>query len=227
MTKCIKQRWPEDEELRDILFDLKFGSPALFRVAQCLFEEYVDPEICYHSNPSNDEIVHYNMAFSEWSLFDFDLGDGMTPIRRAALLDPTLGEFASSQFYSLFWVIEQNQDTCVSRLRDTITCADFLVYDHVLAHNSRWAKGILGSRLAKVNGDWRFAGQVHLHDNATSTPAAHDPAAEGATIQDPYAFIRHVEAVMGHNGIYHGTLLETCFLDEKMLENQAQAEPVL
>ena len=55
--------------------------------------------------PSEAEIVQCNMAFSEWTLFDFDMGNEMTPLKRAARQDPSLTEFSDTQFYSVFWVI--------------------------------------------------------------------------------------------------------------------------
>lgn len=214
MMEQVGQRWPESEELEEILLDIKFGSPNLFDVARLIFEDAVDPDAYHKQTPSAGEIIQCNMAFSEWSLFDFDLGAGMTPLRRAARKDPSLEEFADTQFYSLFWVISQSRDQEVSVLRDSVTCEDFLVHDRTLARNARWSKGLLGSRIARVANEWRFAGQVHLHDNNDIPPEPHVDSIDGLGIQDPEAFITHVEQVMGHHGIYHDRVLEHVLLDD-------------
>ena len=205
-TYAVQQRWPESRELADILADIKFGTPCLFDVAQTIFQETVDPE-AYHHTPSPDEILQCNMAFSEWSVFDFDLGNEMTPIKRAARCDPSLKEFADTQFYSIFWVISQDKEADLTRLRDIVTCEDFLVKDHMLAHKERWATGTLGTRIARVGKEWHLAGQVHLHDNAESEPLPHAEGGDGLGIQNPSAFIGHVESVLGHNGIYNDSFL--------------------
>ena len=80
----VGQRWPESEELEEILLDIKFGSPNLFDVARLIFEDAVDPDAYHKQTPSAGEIIQCNMAFSEWSLFDFDLGAGMTPLTTSA-----------------------------------------------------------------------------------------------------------------------------------------------
>lgn len=214
MKGQVGQRWPECEELEEILLDIKYGSPNLFEVARIIFEDRVDPDAYHQETPSAGDIIQCNMAFSEWSLFDFDLGAGMTPLRRAARKDPTLTEFADTQFYSLFWVIEQDKEKGVGLLRDMVTCEDFLVHDTALARNSRWAKGLLGSRIARVGDEWRFAGQVHLHDNNDIPSEPHVASSDGLGIQDPEAFISHVEQVLGHHGIYHDTILENVLLDD-------------
>ncbi|MDO5119658.1 MAG: hypothetical protein Q4D48_06180 [Coriobacteriales bacterium] len=212
MSEHIHQRWPEPEEMAEILADLKYGTPILFELAQDVFADTVDPE-AYHKKPTEDEMVQCNMAFSEWSLFDFNLGEEMTPLKRAVRKDPSLAEFADTQFYSVFWVITQDRENSVSRLRDIVTCEDFLVHDQMVARNRRWAKGMLGVRIARVDGEWRLAGQVHLHDNAESEPLPHDDAMDGLGIQNPFAFIGHVQSVLGHTGVYRGTLLDNGFIE--------------
>ncbi len=211
MSKHTKQRWPEHEELAEILADVKYGTPCLFDIARVIFEETVDPD-AYHRDATEAEIDQCNMAFSEWTLFDFDMGNEMTPLKRAARQDPSLSEFASTQFYSVFWVVSQDRRSNVTRLRDIVTCEDFLVQDPMLARNTRWSKGLLGSRIARVDGVWRLAGQVHLHDNAESHPLPHHDGGDGLGIQNPLAFISHVQSVLGHDGLYNDTLLESGFL---------------
>ena len=213
MSKHTKQRWPEPEELAEILADIKYGTPYLFDIARIIFEDTVDPE-AYHRDASEAEIVQCNMAFSEWTLFDFDMGNEMTPLKRAARQDPSLTEFSDTQFYSVFWVISQDRRTNVTRLRDIVTCEDFLVQDPMLARNTRWANGLLGSRIARVDGVWRLAGQVHLHDNAESHPLPHNEKGGGLGIQNPSAFISHVQSVLGYDGLYNGTLLESGLVDD-------------
>lgn len=213
MVEHVAQRWPKDEELAEILMDVKYGMPYYFEIARGLFQEMVDPEPYRKESPSAGDIIQCNMCFSEWVLFDFDLGDGLTPLRRAAMSDPTLSEFADTQFYSLFWVLEQDWKHSVSLLRDRLTHEDFLVHDKGLARNTRWAKGQLGSRLACVDGEWRFAGQVHMHDNAPSCPEPHEGWSEGKGIQDPMAFLDHVRLVLGHDGIGAYELVEQKLYD--------------
>ncbi len=212
MSAHLKQRFPSDEEIIEILDDIKYGTPYLFEVARDIFQETVDPA-AYHHQASREELIQINMAFSEWSLFDFDLGDEMTPIKRAARRDPSLKEFVDTQFYSIFWVIKQDRERGLTRLRDVVTCEDFVVHDKLLAKNERWEQGLLGTRIARVGSEWRQAGQVHLHDNAESRPLPHSDAAGGTGIQNRSAFIGHVQSVLGFDGMYNDSLLDSEIID--------------
>ena len=213
MVEHVQQRWPQPQELREVLEEFKFGMPCLFEVARRVFEELVDPEACHRDSPCAAEVMQCNMSFSEWALFDFDMGDGMTPILAFAKRDPSIADFVNTQFYSRFWVISQDWSNGQSVLRDSLTCEDFLVHDKDLAKCTRWSTGTLGARIARVNGQWRFAGQIHFHDNAPAEAKPHDPSAGGLGIQDPRTFITHAQQVIGHRGIYRESVTEQFMLD--------------
>ena len=68
------------------------------------------------------------------------------------MAEPAVEEYADTQFFSQFWVISQNRRTGEVRLRDTRTCRNFDVIDREIACQRAWAHGLIGVRLAQVDG---------------------------------------------------------------------------
>lgn len=211
--RVATQRAPSDEELHDLLTKARTETPYLLELGGMIFEAIVNPQIHYEDSPSALMVAQVNMAFSEWLLFDFSLDGSDTLMTHAAKADPTLREFVNTQFYSRFWVVSQDRHAGTSLLRDVQTCEDYLLSCGFIAANRRWASGTLGVRIARVNGVWRLAGQVHLHDNAPMPLLPGEGEAQEAPEADPMDFISNVEAVMGHLGAFRTSLMESSFID--------------
>lgn len=203
----IIQRWPSTEELAGILGAIKLNDTVLFEKASELFSEVVDPEVAHEEDPSKEDCDRCNMAFSEWVLFDYDLGLGYSVLERMAHMDASLVDFVTTQFFSRFWVISQDPEHDMSVLRDLRTHEDFEVHSHHIANQPRWATGTLGTRLACVNDEWRSAGRLSLHDNAASEPGPASAYPMGRGIHDRYAFIENVRLLYGHEGDLRDTIL--------------------
>ena len=206
-TEGVEQREPEAREIRDILEEFKAENRETFELARSLFAALVDPELYYQDSISQDEANYLNQIFTEWFLFDFKLSGGLSLMEEAAIDDPTISEFARTQFYSRFWVTKQDRRRGVIRLRDTRTCDEFEVWDKAAASRRGWRKGTLGVRIARVGDVWVTAGATSLHDNASSKPQPARPGAHNGAEDDPWLFLRDAEAVVGHSGVFRESLL--------------------
>lgn len=203
--KKVRQRFPRENEILSKLEITRLECVSELESARSAFEHYVNPEALYHENPTAEEVNRMNAAFTEWVLFDCDLFDGGTLFEQMAIEDPTLAECAATQFYSRFWVIEQDPKRGRVILRDMATRRDFEVRSPHIARVTHWGSGTLGTRIARSRGIWREIGHMTLHDNAPSTPL---PACSGRprTIQrDAATFIVNVEQVIGHHGVFRDT----------------------
>ena len=205
-SKKNRQRFPEYQEIVTTLETTKRRSPYEFEFAQSLFETLVDPEVHYRENPLPAEIIRTNAAFTEWFLFDCGVFDGNTLFELMAEDNPTLAECARTQFYARFWVVEQDPERGRVVLRDLETCRDYPVRSSHIAENQRWARGTLGTRIARVRGVWREVGQIALHDNAESEPLPAHTGGRRRIQRDPAAFIINVEQVLGSHGVFLDTL---------------------
>lgn len=208
--KRLEQRIPTHEEINDILKEVKRDEYELFEFSRFMFETIVDPEACHALQRDPDAEMQCDMAFTEWMLFDFEPEPGMSLIKRAARKNREFAEYAKTQFYSRFWVIEQHPKKGWSLLRDTFTNVDYRVYDDTIARRRKWRKGTLGIRIARVKGVWYAAGQLYLHDNAKSKPQPACKEKHKGPRNNPLAFIVNVEQVIGHTGSFR----ESAWIEE-------------
>ena len=206
-TRDVEQREPRTDEIRQILKEFKEQHTEEFEFARTLFSVLVDPDAYYRDDLSDDEACNVNSIFSEWCLFDFKLPSGLSLIEEAALDDPSISQFAHTQFYSRFWVTKQDNKRGIIRLRDVETRDEFEVWDERAAARRVWRRGTLGVRIARVGDVWVSAGTTSLHDNAPSKPRSAKLGARRDHEGDPWLFLRDAEAVVGHNGIFHDSLL--------------------
>ena len=203
---CTEQREPRDEEIQDLLQEFKASHHETFELTQNIFSMLVDPELYYQDRVGADQVAYVNLIYSEWFLFDFKLEGGLSLIEEAAIDDPTIADYASSQFYSRFWVTKQDRRRGVITLRDMHTQDEFEVWDRKAACRRAWRKGTLGTRIARVGDVWVTAGKTSLHDNAPSKPLPARLGARDGFKRDPWLFLREAEAVIGHRGVFRETL---------------------
>ncbi len=197
-----RQRFPKPEEMADELERMKLEYPEQFEFGRNVFELFVDPEAYRVDEPSDLDICRANAAFSEWFLFDFDIFDGLTLFEMMAEHDPSLDECAQTQFYSRFWVVDQDAKRGRVVLRDTCTQLDYTVRSPHIAHCERWANGVLGTRIGRAHGRWREVGQLTLHDNVPSEPLPQRKGKKRRHMHDPAAFLVNVEQTIGHYGAF-------------------------
>ena len=201
-----EQRQPLDSEIVETLGRFKAENTEAFNLAQTIFTILVDPHVAYKEDFCEEDAQFVNGIFTEWVLYDFRLSNGQTLMEEMAEADSSIRQFAETQFYSRFWVVRQDRRRGVATLRDTETLAEYEVWDKHIATTRKWRKGTLGTRIAQVGDIWVTCGQTCLHDNAASKPQKAKGATTTERNQDQWRFLREVEAVIGHNGIYHESL---------------------
>ena len=157
------------------------------------FEVIVDPWLSYCTEPSQNEIMAYNMAFTDWLLFERPYRHGKTLLELyvdepPASLSPAslkrLEQVRDTQYFSRFGILDKDPVNGMVALKDTRADRRFDV--------------------------WLTAGQLylydiaHLNDTAVDGPGAVHPE----DLQDGFDtscisfFLRLVRDIMGAQGRY-------------------------
>lgn len=183
------------------------------------FEIIVDPKLSYCAEPSQDEIMAYNMAFTEWLLFERSYYHGKTLFELyvdepPASLTPAslgrLGQVRDTQYFSRFGILDKDPATGMVVLRDTRTDRRFDVYDPHIVQKERWREGAIAVHLARADDVWLTAGQLYLYDIARLCDTAVDGpgAVHPEDLEDGFDtscisfFLRLVRDIMGARGRY-------------------------
>lgn len=164
--------------------------------ARTQFEVIVDPWLSYCEEPSQSEIMAYNMAFTDWLLFERPYYHGKT------LLELYVDEPPASLSPASLRRLEQ--------VRDTRTDRRFDVYDPHIVQKERWRDGAIAVRIACVDDVWLTAGQLYLYDIARLSDTAVDGpgAVHPEDLEDGFDtscisfFLRLVRDIMGAQGRY-------------------------
>ena len=125
-----QQRPADHDEALRILRRLEQRRPRDIERAKDLFSTFVDPAINYMPNPTSAQVNAVNCSFTEWCFYDFVLEPdpsgtpfaGTTVLEDAAAEDPSLKQLADTQFFSSFWVIEQDPASSGRRAPSTRAC---------------------------------------------------------------------------------------------------------
>ena len=173
-----QQRPADHDEALRILRRLEQRRPRDIERTKDLFSTFVDPAINYMPNPTSAQVNAVNCSFTEWCFYDFVLEPdpsgtpfaGTTVLEDAAAEDPSLKQLADTQFFSSFWVIEQDREHGLSLLREQSTCQDFIVHDPMIAGRELWATGTLNARLSFADGIWQTCGRCISHDQHVTDP---------------------------------------------------------
>lgn len=156
-----------------------------YEQAQEEFMSEVDPYVAYLEYPSEEDILLANMVFSEWLVFDYDAGGGKTPLALYAEMLLRQGDFergslltqlAGTQLFSEYWVMWQGRDRGTSLLVDAFSKKRYQLVDDLVAHHESWANGLLGLRMAQIDGSWYFVGQLPFHDRYPRKEDYSDPS---------------------------------------------------
>ena len=133
--------------------------------------------------PTLDEILAINKAFTEWVLFERPFGNGETPLQRYLAHPPRsatheaierLRQVERTQFFSRFAIRDKDPKACISVLEDVQTFERYEVLDSVIARRREWSQGSVGVRIAQVDGQWLTAGLLRLYDRALPQQTAQD-----------------------------------------------------
>lgn len=109
------------------------------------FEIIVDPWLSYCEEPSQNEIMAYNMAFTDWLLFERPYRHGKTLLELyvdepPASLSPAslkrLERVRDTQYFSRFGILDKNPASGMVVLKDTRTDRRFDVYDRISCRRS-------------------------------------------------------------------------------------------
>ena len=102
------------------------------------FEIIVDPWLSYCEEPAQNEIMAYNMAFTDWLLFERPYRHGKTLLELyvdepPASLSPAsfkrLEQVRDTQYFSRFGILDKDPASGMVVLKDTHTDHGFDVYD--------------------------------------------------------------------------------------------------
>lgn len=183
------------------------------------FEIIVDPWLSYCEEPSQNEIMAYNMAFTDWLLFERPYYHGKTLLELyvdepPASLSPAslrrLEQVRDMHYFSRFGILDKDSATGMVALRDTRTDRRFDVYDPHIVQKERWLDGAIAVRIACVEDVWLTAGQLYLYDIARLSDTAVDGpgAVHPEDLEDGFDtsrisfFLRLVRDIMGVQGRY-------------------------
>ena len=208
------QRAITDEELMNILSGIKLERPDLFEEAQDVFTRFVDPHVLHEQEYVESEKNAMDTLFTEWFFYDYELGMELSPLQLYSIMEPTVEEYADTQFFSQFWVITQNRRTGEVRLRDTRTCEDFTVFDKEIACQRTWSHGLLGTRIARVGGTWQTCGRFRPHDNCRTKPAPASRRSYEGMRYDRFAMLTLGAELIGENGEYRESVTEHVLVEQ-------------
>ena len=195
------------------------------------FEIIVDPWLSYCEEPSQNEIMAYNMAFTDWLLFERPYYHGKTLLELyvdeppASISPASLGrlkQVRDTQYFSRFGILDKiaAMERIIAAdyaniagmvvLKDTRTDRRFDVYDPHIVQKERWNDGAIAVRLACVDDVWLTAGQLYLYDIARLSDTTVDGpgSVHPEDLEDGFDtscisfFLRLVRDIMGAQGRY-------------------------
>ena len=188
-----------------------------FARAQDEYEEAVMPLVCYSDVADPFEVEQMNLSFTEWFLFEFDLGNGMTPVERFvadfASTEPEervrrLRQVAQTHRFSRFAIRDKDTVSGKMLLRDLRDGRERVVRAPVACRKSTWNEGTLSMRIARVEGEWIHVGLTMLYDRAPVPLGSCGHEAPTALLRGRHEsyFLSFLHDVMGLGGAYSGTM---------------------
>lgn len=193
------------------------------------FERLVDPRVCHQPHPIPEELLHCNLCYTEWFLFEFELDGRATPLN-CFVEHPDAGtphsrierlrQVAQTQRFSHFAIRAKDEKTGTMRLLDLLDGKERMVCAPEACRHRTWELGTLSLRIACVDGTWIQAGKMLAYDRAHISPARlaglKEPGHGGVAAGDEdHACARHKEGnsvfidflqdVIGVNGAYGST----------------------
>ena len=185
------------------------------------FALLVDPEPFGGAEAAPSDIMLMNVCFTEWLLLERCLRDGKTPLELYVAARPVhagarsierLGQVARTQLFSRFDILDRDRAAGVTVLRDTFTGRRHDVADPRLLETERWREGVIGMRIAQVDGAWVHAGVTHLYDVAPSAKTRGQGPGEvpvegelWPALGDMTLFLRILRDVLGAEGRFRDT----------------------
>lgn len=163
----------EPFDMTELAYFWEYCYPASFQEAQERFVQEVDPYVMHMMVPQERDIAVVQMLFTEWLVFDYHAADGKSPLEhfvdtlRAAGRLPEaqhLQQVGQSQFFAQFWVIAQDVEHSTVLLSERKSHQLFHVHNRLIAINEAWDDGLLGVRIAHIDGMWRVVSSAPLHD---------------------------------------------------------------
>lgn len=163
----------------------------------------VDPYVTHVTEPRDVDIDLVDSMFFEWFVFDCRVSEVGTPLALYAECAPDdlserqrdlLHQLQQTQRFAQFWVLSQDPCTGISILRDASSGERLRLQDDVVAQTPWWQNGLLGLRVAQLDGTWYMMGRTPMHDAGCSLPLP-------APIDRP-SFLCLVQKTVGLDGEY-------------------------
>lgn len=109
----------------------------------------------------------YQVAMTEWFLFDRTLPSGQTPVGAAGERSPLLRQVAETQVFSRWQIEDRDPERgtmVVSNARPGADPTPFEVFAPEAAAHPGWDDGVVAMRIAEAGGDHIMVGKVQLYD---------------------------------------------------------------
>ncbi|MEE1274088.1 MAG: hypothetical protein UHI81_06255 [Olegusella sp.] len=175
---------------------------TVYRGWECFCRE-VDPYITHVKAPRDIDVDLVDSMFFEWFVFDYRMSDGRTPLEIYAECAPDgldackqslMCQLRQTQRFAQYWVISQDPLAGVSTLRDASNGEVLMLHDDIVAQTPWWQHGLLGLRVALLDGTWYMMGRTPMHD-------AGRPLSVTGYIERP-TFLSLVQKTVGLDGEY-------------------------
>lgn len=151
----MTQRIPSDDEIMAFILGMDFGTE---------YDRALD-ELYKKVHPVPWRVNQFQVAATEYFLFEHEMECGMTPASLMAEYDQTLLHWSLSGYHR---VVPVAPFTDVAHMKDIETGDVYEIRDATITSKPRWQHGSLGVRLCEIDGHYEVAGRVNLHDNADS-----------------------------------------------------------
>ena len=144
------------------------------------FEKIIRPAIYFERDPSPIVEAQLNVAFTEWLLFDVELDERGSLLRRYARKPPSgvcegraerLRQVCDTHLFSEFAIREKRPAAGTVDLVDIFDGEARTVRDVRLARRDGWDVGTVSMRIARVDGVWMPVGQTVMYDRCRFDPS--------------------------------------------------------
>lgn len=192
-----------------------------FESSRRAFEAAVRPRACYAANPSQLEVEHMNLCYTEWFLFEYPLRGERSPLEcfvgnpPADVSDSRLArlrELSETQRFARFAIRDRSVETGDLLLVDLASGAELPVHAGRACRRRSWREGTLSMRVARVDGLWMHVGRSLFYDRspADAVGGGAAPAVSegwGVVGREPgkSAYLRFLHDVIGLGGAYAHT----------------------
>lgn len=203
------------EDVADVFERWADRDAPYFETSRLLFEYLVMPAAEYLESPPESLLEQTSLAYTEWLLFEYPIDGLHTPIELYAMMPSgmvsegragRIEQVARTQRFSQFALGEKNPREGTVRVRDVNTGDELELCCPDAATRHRWKMGLLGARIALVNGSWVCVGGVKFYDRAPDAdPSLRDRPTDIDCVTGSF-YLDLLRETIGIDGAYFDSL---------------------